>query len=109
MVDWSNKEFVLSKVTKYGYALDLAHRDLKKDREIVLAAVTQCEFVLCYAHEDLKNDEEFLYEAEQVCKLKIKFDSYIFRYISQRIQSEIKENPDYLLDFEPVYLKPCKK
>jgi hypothetical protein len=131
MVDWSNKEFVLAAVTQYGMALQFAHDDLKQDMEIVLAAVTQHGNSLWYAHDDLKkdrvivlevvmqnggslycahddlkNDEYFLWEVDQARKITI--DSNIFNCISERIKDRIRENPDYLLDFSPVYLKPAK-
>ena len=131
MADFSDKEFVLAAVTEYGYSLENAHEDLKKDREVVLAAVTQDGSTLRYAHEDLrndreivlaavtqdgnalkfahdnlKNDEEFLYEINQIRKLEV--DSDIFNYISDRIQIKIRENSDYLLEFEPVYIKPAR-
>jgi hypothetical protein len=132
MVDWSNKEFVLEAVTRNGWDLEYAHNDLKKDREIVLAAVTRYGLVLqfvhddlrkdreivlaaaiqngyslYFAHEDLKNDEYFLYEVDQIKKITI--SSYILNCINERIQDEIRGNPDYLLDFAPVNIKPAKR
>jgi hypothetical protein len=131
MVDWSNKEFVLAAVTQYGMALQYSHDNFKNDKEIVLAAVTQNGNALSYshdnlkrdmeivlaaviqnggslycAHDDLKNDEYFLYNIDQIKKINI--DSNIFNCISERIKDKIIENPDYLLDFAHVYLKPAK-
>jgi MoxR-like ATPase len=133
MADWSNKEFVLAAVVHSGYnltcandnlknnkevvlaavdrtgdALYYASDDLKKDKEIVLAAVNQFRWALKYAHADLRNDEYFLHEVNKL--QKIGTNSVIFKYISERIQNELRENPDYLLEFEfpPVYLKPAK-
>jgi hypothetical protein len=103
----ANKEVVLPAVTQNGYALDFASIELRADKEVVLAAVIQDGYALLFASDELKNDEYFLWEVNQICKIEV--NSNIFYYISKRIQDEIKENLDYLLDFEPIYLKPCKK
>jgi hypothetical protein len=102
-----DREIVLVAVARFGLGLQFAHDDLKKDWQVVLAAVRGNESALCFAHEDLKNDEEFLWEVDQLHKIKVNSD--IFTYISKRIQCKISLNPDYLSDFSPVYLKPCKR
>jgi hypothetical protein len=132
MADWSNREFVLAELKKngksleyahddfkndreivlvavkrHGYALQFASDDLKKDKEIVLTAVIGSNHALEFAHDNLKNDEEFLYKVDQVTETTTDFT--ILYYISERIQTKIRENPDYLLDFGPVNLKPGKK
>jgi hypothetical protein len=107
MVDYSNREFVLKAVTENGYSLYHAHDDFKKDRIIALVAISNTSYAINFIDDSLKNDEEFLYEVDQINK--IYNNSYIFRYINKRIQIEIRKNPNYLLDFAPVYLKPAKR
>jgi hypothetical protein len=134
MADWSNKEFVLATVAIDGYnleyasdnlkddkevvliavtengdALGYASDNLKNDKEIVLAAVTADSWALQFANQDLRNDVYFLYEVNKLCTIEI--NCYVFKFLNEEIRTGIRENPDYLLDFEfaPVYLKPCKK
>jgi hypothetical protein len=103
----ADKKIVLTAVTQNAFALQYASVELREDKEVVLAAVTQEGLTLKYASLELRNDEYFLWEVDQICKIKV--NSNIFYYISERIKDKIRENLDYLLDFEPIYLKPCKK
>jgi hypothetical protein len=127
-----DKEVVLAAVTKTGFALEFASLEFKGDKEIVLAAVTQNGealyhasealrndkdvttslsfqngYALKYASNELRDDEYFLYEIDQFHKITT--NSRIFTYVSKRVREEIKNNQDYLLNFEQVYLKPAKK
>ena len=47
--DWTNRDFVLKKVAKNGYALRYASDELRNDREVVLAAVKQHSCALRFA------------------------------------------------------------
>jgi len=47
--DWTNSDFVLKKVAKYGCALAYASAELRADREVVMVAVTQAGYALQWA------------------------------------------------------------
>jgi hypothetical protein len=101
-----DKEVVLAAVTKNGFPLKYASEHLRNDKDIGFAAVTQSEWGLQYASGELKDNSYFLYKVDQIKKINI--DSNIFNCISERIQEEIKKDPDYLSNFAPVNLKPAK-
>jgi hypothetical protein len=94
-------------LTQNGLILQCLYSDLKNDKEVVLAAVTEDEWALQFAHKDLRNDEYFLYEVNQIANIKT--NDYVFIFLNERIRTEMRENPDYLLNFTPVYVKPAKK
>jgi hypothetical protein len=106
-IDENNKEVVLAAVKEDGYALQFASDELRDDKEVVLAAVNEDRWALRYASKSLIDDEYFLYEINQLRKI-IK-DGDVYCYLNENIQNNIDENPDYLLNFSPVYLKPARK
>jgi hypothetical protein len=102
-----DKEVVLAAVIQNGWTIRLSFDSLRNDKDIVLAAVAQNVLTLKYASNELRDDEYFLYEIDQFHKITT--NSRIFTYVSKRVREEIKNNQDYLLNFEQVYLKPAKK
>jgi hypothetical protein len=132
----NDRDIVLPSVKEYGSSLEFASDELKYDREICLSAVksNQCylsslpevfkkdkNFILeiyetyplilmLYVQDtnELIDDESFLYELDQIHKIEFILNLYT-PVVSKRIVTEIENNPDYLLYFAPVNLKPCKK
>jgi hypothetical protein len=103
----ADKEVVLAAVQTDGYILGGLSKEMRSDEEIVLASVFQNAVFLDFATKKLRNDEYFLSRLNKIKKLTIYSEH--FKYISEPIQEEIRKNPDYLLNFEPVYLKPAVK
>jgi hypothetical protein len=101
----NDRNIVLIAVNREGYSLRYASESLKDDREIALVAIKRCIDAFQYSSENLRNDEYFLYYVNKIRNIKI--NSLNFRYLSERIQEEIKKDIDYLDRFEPVYLKPA--
>jgi hypothetical protein len=102
----NNKEIVLVAVKNDGWALKYASDELKNDKEVVLTAVTQNDYGLKFASENLRNDKYFLYEIDQI--KKITKQTPVYDCLSKNIQDKIDKNPDYLLKFETVNLKPAR-
>lgn len=63
MGDWADREFVLAKVAKDGWALEHATAELKADREVVLVAVAQNGYALEHAAPELRADREVVLAA----------------------------------------------
>jgi hypothetical protein len=104
-----DKEFIFDILQpNEAYFIKYIHEDLKKDEEFVLTLFNKNKNILQHISEELLNNEEFLYSINEICKLDSKeFEN--FYSISPRIQNEIRENPDYLLDFaSSVNYKPAK-
>jgi hypothetical protein len=103
----NNKDVVLAAVIQNGWAIQFASENLRGNKEVVLAlVVTQNGWGFQFASENLKDDKYFLYEIDQV--RKITKGTPVFICLSESIQNKIDKNPDYLLKFAPVYLKPAR-
>jgi hypothetical protein len=101
----NDRNIVFIAVNQEGYSLEYVSESLKDDQEIVLVAIKRRIDAFQYSSENLRNDEYFLYYVNKLMKLTR--NSLNFRYLSERIQEEIKKDVDYLDRFEPVYVKPA--
>ena len=82
-MDWDNKNFVLTAVKDYAYALTYASERLKDDKEIVLTSLRRNDGgALQYASERLKDDKEIVLTAVK------QPGWWVLKYASERLKDD---------------------
>jgi hypothetical protein len=91
-----------------AFSFYYAHDDLKKDKDFIIKLFKIHTRVLGHICPELLNDEYFLWYIND--NEDIRSDRHLISCISDRIRTELANNPKYLDDFAPpVNCKPAKR